>query len=205
MSVNCSDEEAKNAFLAQVRIKVISRLIELAKQYPSMCNKVNVRECFQSVKVDLKACKTTSRKKRSADGFDVDIKVEIPVVSPIVTDSSEPAKKVRTETVLQEDIHTQKTEYSSQVMPLHLLYSTYVGKKLTCANGTIPNDNNEMCEACKEGTYHDTTMDVCKKCPRNFYQNSTGQTSCKACPGPVNIYTLSDGSTSESQCVGNHD
>ncbi|XP_061186464.1 uncharacterized protein LOC133194534 [Saccostrea echinata] len=198
-NVDCVDEAAKNAFLGQIRIKVISRLIELAKEYPSMCNKENFSECFQSVKVDLKACETTNRRKRSMDFFDVDINVEIPATSPTVEDSSESSKVVRTESILQEDIETQKTDYSPQGVTL--LNSTYVGKNVTCANGTILSDDNKNCEACKEGTYHDTTTDVCKKCPKSFYQNSTGQTSCEACPGSGNMYTLSEGSTSKTQCV----
>ncbi|XP_062586584.1 multiple epidermal growth factor-like domains protein 10, partial [Saccostrea cucullata] len=125
-NVNCSDEEAKNALLQQIRKKVIGRLIELAKQYPSMCNRENVSECFQSVKIGLKACKATNRKKRSMDSFGLDITGDIQVKSPTVTDSNKPAKIVQTETVLQEDIDTQKTEYSPQGVTL--IDSTYMGK-----------------------------------------------------------------------------
>lgn len=69
----------------------------------------------------------------------------------------------------------------------HILYSLFF--------------KNFISEMCKMGAYHDIASNTCKNCSRNFYQDQAGQTSCKACPASVNMYTLSEGSTSQTQCV----
>ena len=56
-------------------------------------------------------------------------------------------------------------------------------------------------EQCAAGSYHDSGNNKCVNCSRNFYQDQMGQTSCNKCSGDVRMYTLSEGSTAESDCV----
>ncbi|XP_061175629.1 proprotein convertase subtilisin/kexin type 5-like [Saccostrea echinata] len=72
--------------------------------------------------------------------------------------------------------------------------------KTTLTTGSISSAACNIMK-CATGSYHDTNMGTCKNCSRNFYQDQDGEISCKACPGSVKKFTLSEGSNSQSQCV----
>ncbi|XP_062611270.1 sushi, von Willebrand factor type A, EGF and pentraxin domain-containing protein 1-like [Saccostrea cucullata] len=101
--------------------------------------------------------------------------------------------------MLKEDIDINKAQYTPEGAVLS--NSKFEGKMVTCEDGSIPASNNETCVICVAGSYHDTNTGTCKNCSKNFYQDMNGKTTCKACPGSVKMYTLSEGSNSQSQCL----
>ncbi|XP_062589722.1 sushi, von Willebrand factor type A, EGF and pentraxin domain-containing protein 1-like, partial [Saccostrea cucullata] len=197
--LDCQVPDAVNSALANIRARIIHRLLALASRFANFCRKINVQECFLSVRVQSNVCKTARRKKRNASPVDLDVKVDIPDVSSTVTDTEEPTKILQTESMLKEDLDTNKPEYAPQ--GTELVSSRFEGKVITCENGSVPASNNETCVICTEGTYHNTEMGKCENCPRNFYQDQNQQITCKPCSGSVKIFTVSEGSNSQSQCV----
>nr|XP_022318820.1 sushi, von Willebrand factor type A, EGF and pentraxin domain-containing protein 1-like [Crassostrea virginica] len=199
--VDCSNQAAVNGLLSNIKLKILSRLRTLAQRFLNFCVSSDVSNCFASLELRFKNCAQPQGKRRKRQTADNDFEVEaiIPNISETVTAKEDSAKVLQTESMLQEDLDTQKTEYAPPQTTLQS--STFEGKVVSCTAGSIPTNNNQSCEQCAAGSYHDSMNNRCVNCSRNFYQDQMGQTSCNKCSGAVRMYTLSEGSTAESDCV----
>ncbi|XP_062571486.1 proprotein convertase subtilisin/kexin type 5-like, partial [Saccostrea cucullata] len=80
MDLDCNVPDALSAALANIRARIIRRLIALASRFINFCRKVNVNECFVTLRVQSNACTKVRRKKRAVAPTDLDVKVDIPDV-----------------------------------------------------------------------------------------------------------------------------
>uniref|UniRef100_A0A8W8JQE5 EGF-like domain-containing protein n=3 Tax=Magallana gigas TaxID=29159 RepID=A0A8W8JQE5_MAGGI len=188
----------RNQIKANILGKIRGHLRNLVKRFAKLCSLPVISKCFASIEVKIKNCNTATTRKRSTAPSFIDVELNIPDLGETVTDSSKDVE-LQTEAVLQEDLDTQKAEYTPEGFTLD--GSSFVGKYVTCTVGYISTNNNQSCEKCLAGTYHDSTSNQCLNCTHNSYQEEDGQSTCINCPESINKYTLFTGSRSKSDCV----
>nr|XP_034312620.1 uncharacterized protein LOC105346442 isoform X2 [Crassostrea gigas] len=197
-TVDCSSMETINQIGANILITIRAHLMKLASRFYKLCILYEIINCFASIEVTIKKCMTSTSRKRATEPSTIDVELNIPDLGETVTDNSKNVE-LQTEIILQEDLDTQKTEYSPA--GITLVDSIFVGKFMPCTAGYISTNNKQSCEICPAGSYHHSTSNQCMNCSQNTYQDQAGKTSCKSCPGSINKYIPSTGSRSKSDCV----
>uniref|UniRef100_K1QCU7 Vacuolar protein sorting-associated protein 13C n=1 Tax=Magallana gigas TaxID=29159 RepID=K1QCU7_MAGGI len=153
--VDCDNMKIRNQIEANILETIRAHLRKLVKRFVKLC-RTEISKCFASIEVKIKNCRDTTTRKRATAPSTIDVELNIPDLGETVTDSSKDVE-LQTEAVLQEDLDTQKAEYTPQGFTLD--GSSFVGKYVTCTVGYISTNNNQSCGKNQGINYKATNAD----------------------------------------------
>lgn len=76
--MDCNNGEIRNQIKANILVKIRAHLLKLVKRFVQLCSLPEITDCFASIEIAMKSCKTATSRKRAREPSTIDVELDIP-------------------------------------------------------------------------------------------------------------------------------